>query len=100
MKNLFNTLVAISTILILLSLILFNSSRNKLSTALFATFLTVWYHFFMRLIIGNVIGPTLLHVDSSNKWFRQTELENKLYKVLQVKDWKSFCQLMIQAYSI
>lgn len=90
MKKFFNTLVAISTILILLSLILFNSSRNELSTVLFATFLTVWYHFFMRLIIGNVIGPTLLHVDSSNKWFRQTELENKLYKVLQVKDWKKF----------
>lgn len=90
MKKLFNRIVIISTALMILSFILFIIHKDKLSIALFATFITIWYHFFMRWIIGNVVGPMLLGVNSNNKWFHQTKIENKFYRILHVKDWKKF----------
>ena len=67
MKKLFNTIVIISTALMILSFILFIIHKDKLSIALFATFITIWYHFFMRWIIGNVVGPMLLGVNSNKQ---------------------------------
>jgi len=50
---------------------------------------TVFYHFFMRLLVGHAIN-SLLHnqTDYRKKWFRPLAFEKKLYSFLKVKKWK------------
>ena len=55
------------------------------------TALTIFYHFAIRLLIGEfvVIKLKVNKADYRHKWFQQTEWEKKLYKTLKVKKWKA-----------
>lgn len=50
---------------------------------------TVSYHFLMRLLVGGIYN-SLLHnkVDYNKKWFQAGSTEQKIYKILIVKQWK------------
>lgn len=47
---------------------------------------TLMYHFWVRIIMGNVLK--LFKVHYSQWWFREKSFEKNLYKALQVKKWK------------
>lgn len=51
---------------------------------------TFLYHFVMRLFVGwlvNVVSKKTYNADSF--WFREKRFEQRLYKLLRVKQWKS-----------
>ena len=51
---------------------------------------TIFYHFAMRLAVGYTING-IFHdqMDHTKRWFRVSALEQKFYKMLRVKKWKS-----------
>ena len=50
------------------------------------TFFTVMYHFWLRIIMGNV--SKLFTVNYNQRWFRERRFEKKLYRLLRVRKWK------------
>lgn len=50
------------------------------------TAFTVMYHFWMRIILGNV--TKLFRIHSGQRWFREHGFEKHLYKLLRVRKWK------------
>lgn len=49
---------------------------------------TIMYHFWVRIIMGNVSKLFKNHINYKQWWFKEKSFENKLYKLLRVKDWK------------
>ena len=49
----------------------------------------VMYHFWVRIIMGNVSKLFKKHINYKQWWFREKKFESGLYKTLRVKDWKS-----------
>ncbi len=55
------------------------------------TFLTISYHFLMRLAVGYLVNMKMRNTaDLSSRWYRNKEWENRLYRFLRVKKWKAF----------
>lgn len=52
------------------------------------TAFTIMYHFWVRIIMGNVSKLFKKHINYKQKWFQEKKFEKKLYKVLKVKEWK------------
>lgn len=53
------------------------------------TFGTIAYHLGMRLLVGFLFSRVIkAGVDYTGKWYRPRSWEAKLYRVLQVKNWK------------
>lgn len=46
----------------------------------------VMYHFWLRIIMGNVTKRWKIHY--SQRWFRERPFEKKLYRILRVRRWK------------
>ena len=49
---------------------------------------TIMYHFWVRIIMGNVCKLFKKHINYKQWWFREKGFEKELYKLLRVKDWK------------
>lgn len=52
------------------------------------TAFTIMYHFWVRIIMGNVSKLFKKHVSYNQWWFKEKMFEKKLYKILNVKNWK------------
>lgn len=52
------------------------------------TTFTIMYHFWVRIIMGNVSKLFRKHINYKQWWFKEKKFEKKLYKTLKVKDWK------------
>ena len=52
------------------------------------TAFTIMYHFWGRIIMGNVSKLFKKHLNYKQWWFRQKKFEKGLYKLLRVKEWK------------
>ncbi len=79
----------ISTLTTILCVVLYRNTGNDLIFTLMITFGTTAYHFVMRLFIGWMINLLLNnHVDYRLRWFQVSNMEQKLYKKLNVKKWK------------
>ena len=52
------------------------------------TAFTIMYHFWGRIIMGNVSKLFKKHISYKQKFFKERKFEKKLYKLLRVKDWK------------
>lgn len=52
------------------------------------TAFTILYHFWGRIIMGNVSKLFKKHISYKQKFFKERKFEKKLYKLLRVKDWK------------
>ena len=63
-----------------------NDSKIILWTGI-VTF-TIMYHFWVRIIMGNVSKLFKKHINYKQWWFKERKFEKKLYKFLHVKDWK------------
>ena len=49
---------------------------------------TIMYHFWVRIIMGNVTKLFKDKINYSQWWFKERKFEKKLYKFLHVKEWK------------
>ena len=49
---------------------------------------TIMYHFWVRIIMGNVSKLFKEHINYKQWWFKERKFEKKLYKFLRVKKWK------------
>lgn len=49
---------------------------------------TIMYHFWVRIIMGNVSKLFKKSINYKQWWFKERKFEKKLYKFLRVKDWK------------
>lgn len=49
---------------------------------------TIMYHFWVRIIMGNVSKLFKKHIHYKQWWFKERKFEKKLYKFLHVKEWK------------
>ena len=65
-------------------------SRNNILFAAVVTSFTVFYHFAVRLFIGEWLLKRLIAntPDYNHPWFRHRRFEQGLYRILRVKDWK------------
>ena len=52
------------------------------------TAFTIMYHFWVRIIMGNVSKIFKKRINYKQWWFKERKFEKKLYKFLRVKDWK------------
>ena len=52
------------------------------------TAFTIMYHFWVRIIMGNVSKLFKKHISYKQWWFKEKKFEKKIYKLLQVKKWK------------
>ena len=52
------------------------------------TAFTIMYHFWVRIIMGNVSKLFKKHINYKQSFFKERKFEKKLYKLLRVKDWK------------
>lgn len=52
------------------------------------TCFTILYHFWLRIIMGNVTKLFKKKLSYNQWWFKEKSFEKKLYKNLKVKDWK------------
>ena len=49
---------------------------------------TIMYHFWVRIILGNVSKLFKKKINYKQKWFQELKFEKSLYKLLHVKEWK------------
>lgn len=49
---------------------------------------TIMYHFWVRIIMGNVSKLFNKHINYKQWWFKERKFEKEFYKLLCVKDWK------------
>ena len=63
-------------------------STNYLVLLLGIVTFTIVYHFWVRLIMGNVSKLFKKHINYNQWWFKERKFEKKLYKFLRVKEWK------------
>ena len=49
---------------------------------------TIMYHFWVRIIMGNVSKLFKKHINYKQWWFKEKSFEKEFYKILRVKDWK------------
>lgn len=67
-----------------------NTEKNIFLT-LGITFMTICYHFTIRLVIGNIMASISLSMFKPEAWrYRERKFEKKLYKAIRVKKWKKF----------
>ncbi len=52
------------------------------------TAFTILYHFWLRIIMGNVSKLFSKYINYNQWWFKEKNFEKKLYEILNVKNWK------------
>ena len=52
------------------------------------TFFAIMYHFWLRIIMGNVSKLFKKHLTYNKYWFKERKFEKRIYKILRVKKWK------------
>ena len=82
--------IAITVITSLICFILYYGNIYKNSIILWTgiTAFTIMYHFWVRIIMGNVSKLFKNHINYKQWWFKEKKFEKRLYKILHVKDWK------------
>ena len=63
-----------------------NTNKKILLTGI-VTF-TIMYHFWVRIIMGNVSKLFKKRINYNHWWFNERKFEKQLYKILRVKTWK------------
>lgn len=65
-----------------------NYTENEAVLWTGVTTFTIMYHFWVRIILGNVSKLFRKHINYKQKWFQERKFEKNLYKFLKVKEWK------------
>ena len=84
------TVIALTAITSIVCFIVYYGNYNKSEVILWTgvTAFTIMYHFWVRIIMGNVSKLFKKHINYKQKWFKEKKFEKKLYKILHVKNWK------------
>lgn len=80
--------ITLITSIICFTLYYGNIYRNKIILWIGIVAFTIMYHFWVRIIMGNVSKLFKKHIDYKQKWFKEREFEKGFYKLLCVKEWK------------
>ena len=80
--------VTLITSIICFTLYYGNVNRNGIILWTGITAFTIMYHFWVRIIMGNVSKLFKKHIKYNQWWFKEKKFERKLYKLLRVKEWK------------
>ena len=65
-----------------------NIYKNKIILWTGITAFTIMYHFWVRIIMGNVSKLIKKYINYKQWWFKEKAFERNLYKLLRVKEWK------------
>ena len=85
-----NAMAVLSFLGTVLAALLFHGSGRGLYLTLAITFGTTFYHFGMRLLVGLIYNAIMKNRADYTKWWYQIRpWEQKLYRFLCVKTWKS-----------
>ena len=91
MKKRMVSVTIISLIGLLVSGIAYHFTENRIIFSAAITFGTIFYHLAIRLAVGLLIDAKYHNqMDYTKPWFREKDLERKLYRALQVKKWKKW----------
>ena len=82
--------ISITVIISIFCFILYygNIYKNKVILWIGITAFTIMYHFWVRIIMGNVSKLFKKHLNYNQWWFKEKKFEKNLYKILRVKKWK------------
>ena len=82
--------IAITIIISIICFTLYYKEIYKTETILWIGIIafTIMYHFWVRIIMGNVSKLFTKYINYNDWWFREKKFEKKLYKLLRVKEWK------------
>ena len=82
--------IGITLITSIICFYLYYGNFNKKETILWIGIIafTIMYHFWVRIIMGNVSKIFKKHINYNQWWFKEKRFEKGLYKLLHVKDWK------------
>ena len=84
------TVIAICLVTSITCFILYYGNHTENLAVLYTgvvTF-TIMYHFWVRIILGNVSKLFRKHIHYDQWWFKEHRFEKPLYKLLRVKKWK------------
>ncbi len=89
MKKTICAISALSLILTLVFYLVFIRTGHGTALTCGITFGTIAYHFWMRLIVGFAFDRIMDNkADLSGRWYQSHTWERKLYRKLNVKQWK------------
>ena len=82
--------IGITLIVSLICFYLYYANVWKTETILWIGIIafTIMYHFWTRIIMGNVSKLFKRHINYKQWWFKEKSFEKWLYKMLRVKEWK------------
>ena len=82
--------ILITVIVTIVCFVLYYGNYNKNEFILWIgiSAFTIMYHFWVRIIMGNVSKIFKKHISYKQKWFKERKFEKGLYKKLHVKNWK------------
>ena len=83
-------IIAITVITSIVCFVLYYGDFYKTGIILWTgiTAFTIMYHFWVRIIMGNVSKLLIKHINYNQWWFKEKSFEKGLYKILRVKEWK------------
>lgn len=84
------SVIAICLITSIICFILYygNHTDSQIVLWIGITTFTIMYHFWVRIIMGNISKLFRKNINYKQKWFKEHKFEKRLYKFLKVKDWK------------
>ena len=65
-----------------------NYNKNEFILWIGISAFTIMYHFWVRIIMGNVSKIFKKHISYKQKWFKERKFEKGFYKKLHIKNWK------------
>ena len=80
--------ITVITWIICFNLYYRNICNNKIILWTGITAFTIMYHFWVRIIMGNVSKIFKNSINYKHSLFKERKFEKKLYKLLKVKKWK------------
>ena len=82
--------IGITLILSIICFYLYYGNVYKTETILWIAIIafTIMYHFWVRIIMGNVSKLFKKYINYRQWWFKEKSFEKRLYKMLRVKEWK------------
>ena len=85
-----HTVIGVTLITSIICFTLYYRNIHKNGAILWTgiTAFTIMYHFWVRIIMGNVSKLFKKHIKYKQWWFQEKKFEKPLYKLLKVKQWK------------
>ena len=82
------SVIALTVIVSVVCFVLYYGDKTENNTVLWVGIVSfmIMYHFWLRIIMGNV--SKLFRINPESKWFQEKSFEKSLYRFLRVKKWK------------